>query len=119
MKIHGREITFKRTVWADCELNKYVNGSMEKLEELLQADYVTSQLTSAQIIEILSKAAEMAKKYDDPNYEPNPLTTDEALTLTGEEFRQAFSEALKAWSGEQPTVIAVPKKTGKKTAAQK
>lgn len=119
MKIHGREITFKRTVWADCEINKYANGSMEQLENLLQADYVTSQMASAKIIETLSKAAEMAKKYEDPGYEPNPLTTEEALTLTGEEFRQAFNEAVKAWSGEQPTVIAVPKKTGKKTAVQK
>ena len=116
MKIHGREVTFKRTVWADCELNKYADGSMDHLEKSLQADYVTSQLTSAKIIETLSKAAEMAKKYETPGYEPNPLTTEEALTLTGEEFRQAFSEAVKAWTGEEPTVIAVPKKTGKKTA---
>lgn len=116
MKIHGREVTFKRTVWANCELNTYANGSMEQLEKSLEADYVTSQMTSAKIIAVLSKAAEMAKKYEEPNYEPNPLTEEEALTLSGEEFSKAFAEAIKAWTGEQPSVVAVPKKTGKKTA---
>lgn len=116
MKIHGREVTFKRTVWADCELNKYANGSIGQLEKMLEADYVTSQLTSAKIIATLSKAAEMAKKYEEPDYIPNPLTEEEALTLSGEEFSAAFHEAIAAFAGEQPTVVAVPKKTGKKTA---
>lgn len=116
MEIHGREVTFKRTVWADCELNKLSDGSVKRLEESLESDYVTSQLTSAKIIAVLSRASEMARKYEEPGYEPKPLTEEEALSLTGEEFSQAFREALKAWTGEKPTIEAVPKKTGKKTA---
>lgn len=116
MEIHGREVTFKRTVWADCELNRLSNGSVEQLEKSLEADYVTSQLTSAKIIAVLSKGAEMARKYEEPGYEPKPLTEDEALSLTGREFSQAFREALKAWADEKPTIEAVPKKTVKKTA---
>ena len=116
MKIYGRDVEFKRTVWAECELNKFANGSMQQLEERLNADYVTSQVTSARIISILSRAAEMAKKYEEPDYEPNPLTEDEALSLTGPEFRKVFTEAMQAWAGEKPTIEAVPKKSVKKTA---
>lgn len=116
MKVHGREITFQRTVWAECELNTFANGSMKQLEERLNADYVTSQRTSARIIAILSKAAETAKKFEEPGYEPNPLTEEEALSLTGPDFRKAFTEAMQAWAGEKPTIEAVPKKSVKKTA---
>lgn len=115
MVVHGREVTFFRSVWADCEMNTWANGDTSKIDQFLRADYVTSQTACAKIMAILSEGSEQAKKYEDPEYVKRPLTEAEALTLSAVDFSALFNEAMKAWVGEKPTIEAVPvKKTAKK-----
>lgn len=115
MKIHGREITFLRNVWANCEFTKLADGDAETIEKKLGSDYITSQKTAAEMMAILSSASEMTKKFDDPDYKERPLTVEEALTLEEEAFSQLFHEALAAWAKEKPTIETTPKKGVKKT----
>lgn len=119
MVVHGREVSFFRSVWADCEINTWAQGDMSKIDQFLQADYVTSQTACAKIMAILSEGSEQAKKYEDPEYVKRPLTEAEALTLAPADFSALFTEAMQAWLGEKPTIEAVPvKKTVKKAAAK-
>ena len=119
MEIHGREVKFFRSVEANCKILQLApGGSMERLntEVLGSDDYGKSQRACAAMMAIMSEAAEKAEKYTNPDYEMRPLTEDEALSLSGKEFSQAFSEAITAWTGEKPTITAEPKKKGKPEA---
>lgn len=118
MKIHGREVRFKRTVEANCRvIETLAGGDQTRMSEIFSGEYSQSQTAVAKFMEIMSGAYEDAIAYEDPDHEPNPLTKKEAMTLTEEEFNQAFNEAMEAWIGEKPTVETEAKK-GKKTEKQ-
>jgi len=116
MIIHGREVKFFRSVEANCKILQLApGGSIERFntEVLGSDDYEKSQRACATMMAIMSEAAELAAHYTDPDYEMNPLTQAEAMSLSSEDFSKAFTEALMAWSGEKPTVVAEPKKKDK------
>ena len=115
MKVHGREITFLRTVWANCEFTKLADGDIKNIEDKLGSDYITSQKTAAEMMSILSMASESSKRFEDPDYKERPLTVEEAMSLEGEIFSKLFQEALAAWTNEKPTVETTPQKGVKKT----
>lgn len=117
MKINGREVKFCRTVEVNCKIaDLCTDGNIDNISTLLDGKYQDSQRTSAKFISIMSEGYEKKKKFQEPGYEPHPLTFEETMTLEDEEFRQAFREAIEAWSGEKITVDTVPvKKTGKRT----
>lgn len=119
MVVHGREVTFFRSVWAECEILNWADGDIAKIEQLFESDFITSQNTSAKFIAILSEASEQAKEYEDPNYVKRPLTIGEALTLSSSDFSKLFNEAMAAWTGAKPTIEAVPVKKTRKTAVEK
>lgn len=115
MKIHGREVHFKRTIEANCRVIETLAGGDEtRMSDLFSGNYSQSQTAVATFLEIMSQAYEDALVYDDPSHEPKPLSKKEAMTLTNGEFNKAFGEALSAWNGEKPTVETEPKR-GKKT----
>lgn len=103
MEIYGREVGFLRTVESNCRiLEKYPD---DKFSEIFTSDdYVGSQKSAAEIMQILSESYEKRKRFEDPEYQMRPLTAEEALSLTDEEFSEAFNEALTAFSGEKPTI---------------
>jgi len=120
MQIHGREIKFLRNVGANIRvIEELAGGDAKKVNQIFDGKYSKSQLASAKFIAIMSEAYEDTAKFTDPTHTPNPLTKDEALTLTDEEFERAFSEAIQAWKGETPTVETEPVKKTKKGAAVK
>lgn len=118
MKVHGREVRFLRSVMANCKvLEMAPEGDMERFnnEMLGSDDYEVSQRACARLIAILSEAHEQAAEYESPGSGERPLTVDEALSLPPEDFSMLFSEAIRAWQGEKPTVEESTKKPGKKT----
>lgn len=121
MKVYGRDVFFKRTIQANCEIvDTLCNGDADQIENMFNGAYVKSQKAAATFISILSEGYEKAQKFNDPDYEPHPITVDEALSLDEDDFSQLFNEALTAWSGEKITVeTEEPKPTGKKNVKTK
>lgn len=117
MQINGREVKFLRTVWANCRVADMCPAAdIKNIKEIFKGSYQHAQMSEAKFMAIMSEAYEQNRKFNEPGYEPRPLTTDEALNLTDEEFGKAFVEALEAYSGEKPTVETDEKKTLKEKA---
>jgi len=119
MVINGREIKFLRTVLATCKIAEICkDGNIENAGILFEGKYQDSQKTTAKFIAIMSEGYEMNRKFEEPGYEPRPLTAEEALNLTEKDFEKCFVEAVSAYTGEKITVQSEPVK-GKKKAAVK
>lgn len=119
MVINGREIRFLRTVLATCKIAEICkDGNIENAGTLFEGRYQDSQKTTAKFIAIMSEGYEMNKKFEEPGYEPRPLTAEEALNLTEKDFDKCFREAVEAYTGEKITVQSEPVKGKKKAAAK-
>lgn len=119
MVIFGREIHFKRTVQATCDIaDMCKDHKIENADTLFEGSYQNSQKASAQFMAIMSKGYEDFKAFEEPGYVPNPLRPDEAMSLPEDTFSELFVEAVKEYSGEKPTIETQPVK-GKKKAANK
>ena len=115
MKVYGREINFKRTVEATINIaDMCPDSDIANADKLFDGTYQVSQKTAASFMAILSKGYENHKSFEDPGYEPNPLTVREALSLESNEFDALFVEAVRAYTGEKPTVETEPPKDKKK-----
>lgn len=119
MKVYGRDIKFKRTIQATCEVASLCkDGDAKNLDKLFDGKYQVSQVTAARFMVALSNGYETSQSYIKADYEPHPLTEGEALSLTEEEFDALFMEALDAWSGEKPTIETEEPKGKKKATAK-
>lgn len=117
MILHGREVKFRRTVLGNCEIAEMSpKKDINRFDELLKGDYMTSQNAAAKFMVALSKGYEMNQRFENPDYEMNPLTVEEALLLDGDDFNELFTEALTAFTGDKPTVEAEPVKEKGKNA---
>jgi hypothetical protein len=115
MKLNGRDLRFRRTIFAEVEVAKISpDRDPNRIAELLQGSFVEAQLAAASFIRILNEAHEKQQAFRDPDYEPVFLTDDDVLNMESDDFAQAFVEAYSAWAGEQPTVHAEPNKSKKK-----
>lgn len=123
MTINGREVRFFRSVLANCLISdKTADGDVVRYlnENLGSANYAVSQRAAVTIMVALSNGYETAQKYKEPGYEPHPLTDEECLCLSNEEFNALFDEAMTAFRDDgKTTVQGEPVKTGKKTAKPK
>lgn len=115
MEIRGREIGFRRTVLATCELADISpNKDVNKFDKLLNSkEYAVQQKAAAAFIVALSKGFEMARTFDEPGYKANPLTVDEVLCLDDETFTALFVEALKVWTGDATLTVETEAPKGK------
>ena len=119
MKINGREVKFMRTVAATCRIAETCeDGDIKNVNKLFDGNDQTSQKACAQFMEIMSEGFEENRKFKEAGYEPRPLTLEEALSLTEEEFSACFLEAVEAYSGEKPTVETEPIKSKKKATSK-
>lgn len=124
MKVHGREVKFSRTVQANIRIiEELAGGNPDKVKDIFNdsMSFVQTQTACAKFIAILSEGYEASQKYINPDYEPRPVTKDEALLLSPEDFSQLFDEALQAWTGEKITVETEPvkktvRRSGKKSS---
>lgn len=115
MVIHGREIGFLRTVKTTCDLAEICpDKDLEKLEVLLNSDVATAQKTAASMMQFLSEGYEMSRHFEDPSYEPRPLTQDEILFLDEKTYAELFKQAVDAFREGAATTVEVEEKKGKK-----
>ena len=115
MIVHGREIKFLRTVWAVNEISKICpQHNIGKFNEILKDEStITINDTWATFIVALNTGYEMAQKYEDKGYQPNPLTVEELYTIREKDFTTLISEAMHAWFEDKVTV-EVEESKGKK-----
>lgn len=111
MKVNGREIKFLRTVAATIEVaNMCKDGDINNVESLFDGNYQDSQISAAKFMAVLSAGYEDNKAFSEPGYKKNPITEQEVLTLTDEQFNELFTEAVKAYAGEKQTIETEPVK---------
>lgn len=116
MLIHGREVHFRRTVWATCEIAKLCPGhDLARLREAMGEDFTRNMDVSAQIVSILSRADAQARKFEAPAEQPPlPLTVEELFALDLEEFTAVSTAAMEAFNRDAETTVETEpvKKTG-------
>ena len=118
MNVHGRDVTFKKTVGAACAIEKLFDAA-GGAAAFFGGSYVNQQTNAAAFMEELSKGAEEAAFWEAQNrgeqYKLKLLTASEALTLGNDEFNALCEEALAVWQEDLPQVKA---EEGKKTENQ-
>ena len=105
MKIRGREIGFLRTGQAACDIADLCpDKDLNKIGGLFTG--TTSEVTKngAKLIHFMSEGYEMNKHFDDPSYEPNPISVEEIMYLDEDTYQELFSEMMKSFMGDVPTV---------------
>lgn len=124
MKVNGREVGFLKTVQAACEIGEICpDKDVSKIGVLFQSSVSTTEYmtVSAYFIECMSRGYEMAKKFsmslEGKDYDPKPVTIEEAMTLDENTFSQLFVEATQAFLNDKRTVeVEEPKKKANKKA---
>ena len=104
MELNGREVGFRRSVFATMEIAKICpNKDPNRLGELLGGDIVTSMETAITFV--------CAKKLEDPAYKPNPITEEELLDETEGSLMDLVNAAVDAYMADgKQTVEAEPVK---------
>lgn len=113
MIVHGREIKFRPTVEAVCQLAEVCPGkAIGNIGSLFTNVEGTSESMTlmAYFVVCLNQGYEKAKAFEEPNYEPNPLTMDETMNLDADVLNELFSEATKAYLADKQTVEVEPEK---------
>lgn len=121
MKINGREITFKRTIWATFAVAALCpDNDPAKLDDVLRANFVDGNMTAASFVCLLSEGSERFKEFEaaqrGETYVMRPLTFDEIMNMEDfGVFQDLFMEAVDAWKNDaKPTVEGKAPKSKKK-----
>lgn len=109
MIIHGRECGFRFTIRASIEVAELCpDKDLSRMGELFEGkSYGDMAMQTAKLAAILSKANEEAVAYDGSREPAKPLTEDEMLTLTQEEFQAVQAEVLKAYGADTARTVEV------------
>ena len=118
--VRGKEYPLALTVQAFAEIGDACPGrDIARLDDIAGMPLGESMVLTAKIAAVMSRAAENKRKFEEPGYQPSPLTLDALLTLPMAEFQGVMLpvvEALKGQLGGQ-TVEVAPPKGQKKTGA--
>ena len=121
MKLNGRNVKFKRTIWATLAIGAMCpDKDPNKLDAVLNENYVDGNMAAAQFCCILSEGYERVKAFEAEHagkeYDMKPRTMDEVMNIDDlEVFQRLFIEAVNAWKNDsKPTVESEPVKTKKK-----
>ena len=119
MIVHGREVTFKKTVGAACAVEKLFDAAGGP-KAFFAGSYVSQQTNAAAFMEELSKGAEEAAYWEaqsrGEDYKIKLLTATEALSLENAEFNALCAEAMAVWQADLPQIQA--EENEKKAEAQ-
>ena len=113
MIINGKERGFLLTIGASAEISELCpQGDLSRLGEVFnQTNYAKQIRVTAKLIAAMSRGFENQKHYEDPDYEPDPLTVDEILALDTNTFQELTHEVMQKFGADQkPTVEAEAKK---------
>lgn len=119
MKVHGREVKFKRTVSAACKLAEVCpDKNLSNINKMLQnVSTLDEQTFMAYFVVCLNEGYESAMAFEDPEYKENPLTMDEVMNLKTDELFLLFAEAVDEYQGDKQTVeVEQPKKKARRKA---
>lgn len=109
MELNGREIRFRRSVYADHKIAKISpDHDPNKLGKLLKSgDLVAGLETMIAFVCAMSEAYEKHAKRENPEYIPNPVTEEELLDETSDFLSDLFMQAAAVFTGDgKPTVEA-------------
>lgn len=113
MVIHGKERRFMLTVGASAEIAEFCpDGDLAKMGVLFERPYEEEVRVIAKIVAALSRGYENSKKYEDPTHVADPLTAEEVLSLTVDEYKDLVAAALEAF--RKDTQISVATESSKK-----
>lgn len=124
MELHGREVHFLLTVGATKAIAKLCpDGDIQNIG-LIFADKATDKMIDviAELAAAMSEGYENQQKYIKKDYEPNPVSKEEVMTLTIPELEILQEDLMnEIGAGMKTEVIAEPekvkgKKNGKVTA---
>lgn len=113
MIVHGKERNFLLTVGASSEIADLCpGGDLSRIGEVLEGSYNKTLRTVAKMIAAMSRGYENNRKYEEPGYEPDPLTVDEIMSLPTKVLGELEAEALAKFSEDSGTSVEVeePKK---------
>lgn len=118
MVVHGRECGFRFTIRASIEVAELCpDKDLSRMGELFEnASYEDMTAKIAKFAAILSRANEEAVAYDGSRKPENPLSEDEIMTLTNEEFMAVQEEIFKSYGKD--TARAVEVEPSKKNKAE-
>ena len=126
MELNGREVGFRRTIWATNAIMKMCpNGDLSRFAEIFEGDTADRMIAMAGFIVVMSQADEQAKAFEaqrkGESYTPDPVTLDEVMNLEDYDlFAQLETEAAKAWTRDSEiTVESEPPKSKKKPSKAK
>lgn len=89
MIIHGREVGLRFTSGASAEIAKLCpNNDIGRMDELFADTSNVPKMLDliASMAAALNKGYELNKKYEQPGYEPNPISVEELMTLDMDEL---------------------------------
>lgn len=115
MELFGREIGFKLTVGAACEVaEKCPGGELKNFQQLIEGRVAAATEGRIALIMALSRGYEEARAFEDPGYKPAPITPAQLRTLDLLTFREVFEAAFAAFlDGLQTSVtLKESKKNG-------
>lgn len=118
MEINGREIGFRRSVYATCKIAEVCPGhDLGKLGEMLGGDIVTALETAVTFVCALNEAYEQHRKLETPGYTPNPLTKEELLDETEDTLMALVMEAVSVFQHDGETTVEAEAPKGKNAEA--
>ena len=112
MNINGKERGFLLTIGASAEISDLCpQGDLSRLGEVFNQSYGKQIRVTAKLIAAMSRGFENQKHYEDPDYEPDPLTVDEIMTLDTATFQALTHVVMEQFTADaQPSVETEPKK---------
>lgn len=123
MELYGREYKFRLTVGAACDIaDRCPGGELKNFKELITGDTFAGA-TEGRCVFIcaLSRGEEEARSFEEPSFQPRPLTPELLRSLDIATFGEVLAEATEAFAtGLQTTVgVAPAKKNGEGAAASR
>lgn len=120
MIIHGKERGFRFTIRASIEMAELCpDKDISRMGELLDGkSFQEMALQVAKLAIIMNKADEEAVAYEGTRERIEPITEDEMMTLTTEEFTAVQQEIFKAYGADTTRTVEVEpsKKNGAEEA---
>lgn len=108
MKIHGSERGFRLTIGAAIKISRLCpNGDISRINEILDGGYDAALMANVEIAAAMSEGYELARKFEEKDYEPDPLSVEEILSLDPVVLNDLLTEALSAFKSDSATTVAV------------